>query len=75
MLRNRRRSSRATSNYSSKSRLSEEQALPQRHPGGEEWATTVGGYVDTAEYGAKGTHRNTVAVGSAKQWATKDMPQ
>jgi hypothetical protein len=38
-----------------------------------EWATTVGGYVDTAEYSAKEyAQGTTVATGSSKIWASKD---
>ena len=71
---NRRRSKRATSNYSSKAGCRRTGVTTTASRGAaKEWATTVGGYVDTAEYSAKeyatGT---TVAVGSAKQWATKD---
>ena len=38
-----------------------------------EWATTVGGYVVTAEYSAKEyAQGTTVATGSSKIWASKD---
>lgn len=38
-----------------------------------EWATTTGGYVDTAEYSAKEyAQGTTVATGSSKIWASKD---